>query len=120
MRSIEPVLAINRAYYHNNLAQTHAYLGNYELALEEAAKAVELLPVAKDHLFGATQRRVQVLVLGLAGRHEEAIDGLAETLDQIEGHTSWELALDPTWDFLRGNERFDALIAGKQIRENRP
>jgi tetratricopeptide (TPR) repeat protein len=104
----------------SSLAQAYAHLGEFDLALERARQAVEAQPREKDHLFGTTAWNNQTWVMAMAGQREEAIARLAEKLDRPEGLSSWELALDPSWDFLRDEPAFAALYAGKQIRENRP
>jgi len=99
------------------LAIAQAYLGEMDQALALAQEALETLPPEKDHLFGSAIHRAQTLVIGMAGRHDEAIDRIAADLDATEGFTRWELQLDPQWDFLRGNQRFDALVAPVQVSE---
>ena len=103
----------------NSLAQAYAHLGDFDTALERARQATETQPREKDHLFGANTWNIQTWVMAMAGQRDEAIARLAATVDQPEGHSSWELALDPLWEFLRGHPGFDALVAGKQIREER-
>ena len=107
----------DEAFRLGSLGLTHAFLGNKEKALDYSKRATELLPREKDHLFGSVQHRTRTQVLALVGQHEEAIDRLAADLDQPEGFSSWSLQLDPFWDFLRDNPRFNELVAARTIRE---
>ena len=58
-----------------------------------------------------------VCVLPIPGHHDQAIDRLAVHLETTEGFSSWALQLDPAWDFMCDNERFNGLVAASQNRE---
>jgi TolB-like protein/Flp pilus assembly protein TadD len=96
------------------LAQSDAELGRKEDAIREAEHATQLLPVEKDWLNG-TQ-----LLVKLAGIYAQAgeIDRALTLLQQMAhnpGGPSYisygSLKLDRVWDPLRGNPRFDKLVA---------
>jgi TolB-like protein/Flp pilus assembly protein TadD len=91
------------------LAQNLALQGRYEAAIREARLAVDV--AAKDAFAGPKRLEDLAEVYALAGRHDEAIDVLARLLKTVYEHslTREHLRLDPAWDPLRENARFQAL-----------
>jgi tetratricopeptide (TPR) repeat protein len=87
------------------------YLGRSEEAIREGERAVELRPVAKDADYGTYYLHLLVRTYILAGQPEKAIDNL-ERLLQVPHYISppW-LKIDPNFDPLRGNPRFQKLVA---------
>jgi len=47
----------------------------------------------------------------MTGRTDEAIDLVEELLSIPADFDVWDLRLDPYWDELRGNPRFESLLA---------
>jgi serine/threonine protein kinase/Tfp pilus assembly protein PilF len=101
--------------------QTHAYrsrmlgiiynkLGRHEEALCEAKRAVEIFPLSMDANDAPWLIENLAQMYTLSGEHEAAIDQL-ELLLSIPFEISVTLIrLDPTWDPLRDNPRFQKLI----------
>jgi len=97
---------------HAVLGLALAYLGRKEEAIREGRRAVELLPVARDAVTGPYFQHQLARILILVGEHEQALDQL-ESLMKIPNVLSpgW-LKIDPEFDALRGNPRFQKLVAG--------
>jgi TolB-like protein/Tfp pilus assembly protein PilF len=95
---------------HILLAKVLAYLGEKDAALAEAQRATELLPESKDAFGGpeiaAGVAEVQA-ILGDNGRAIEILDGL---LSRPSGVTVQALKINPIWDPLRNDPRFQALL----------
>ena len=92
------------------LGITLAGLGRDEEAIESARRGLELMPPDKEAWRGSYRLRDLAIVYAMTGRTEEAMD-LVETLLSIPGDFNvWDLRLDPYWDDLRGDPRFEALM----------
>jgi tetratricopeptide (TPR) repeat protein len=87
-------------------------LGNKEDAIREGERAVELTPVSKNAIEGATLVRYLAVIYAWAGEKDRAIQRLAETTYLPGSHISYGyLRLHPLWDPLRGDPRFEAIVA---------
>src|SRR4030095_9748447 len=74
------------------------------------ARAVALLPVAKNSLEGGDALYCSAVICGLAGERDLAFQQL-EVLAKIPaGATYGDLRLNPYWDPLRGDPRFEKII----------
>ena len=89
-----------------------AYLGRKDEAIREGLRGVELNPVSKDGFGGPYIQLQLVRIYLLVGEPEKALDQL-EPLLKIPYHLSpgW-LRIDPTFDPLRNNPRFEKLVEG--------
>ena len=92
-------------------------MGEHEKALEFSQKAMQMIPLENDHIFGSNIARTNTLLLARAGQRDEALEILAATVDRKEGPTRWELYLDPRWDFFRDDERFNELVKPLNLDE---
>jgi len=101
--------------YFADIAKLDAGLGRKEEAIREARRAVELLPIAKDSLNGPALVANLALVYAWTGEPDRALEQL-EKVATIPGHehdavTYGDLRFNPCWDDLRGDKRFDKVIA---------
>ncbi len=88
-----------------------AALSNRKDAVRESKRAVELLPVAKDSVDGARMIKYLALTYAWAGKKDAALTELSAAV-KIPGYLGYgELKLDPMWDPLRGDPRFDKIVA---------
>lgn len=101
----------------NVRALTYAYLGDFETALKASQQAMDMMPQERDHIFGSFITNDHILILGLAGQRDTALQQLKATLDQPAGFSRWGLYLHPAWDFFRDDERFNELIRPKNLGE---
>ncbi|MBA2623238.1 MAG: hypothetical protein H0U88_06405, partial [Chthoniobacterales bacterium] len=88
-----------------------AGLGRKEDALREGRKAVELLPVARDSGNGAHMIEYFAIIAAWTGDKDLALEQLAVAA-RIPSKISYgRLRLHPFWDPLRGDPRFEAIVA---------
>ncbi len=96
------------------LALAYAQLGRKADAMREGAKAAEILPVSRDAVDGADLQEDFAYVEMLVGEHNAAITRLAYLLTIPSDVSVPMLRADPMWDPLRGNPRFQQLVATRQ------
>jgi serine/threonine-protein kinase len=97
--------------YFTEIALLDAGLGRKQEAIREAQHAVELLPISQDALFGPVMVRNLAWVYAWTGEPNLAIEKL-EMLSKIPNDLSYgDLRFNPCWDSLRGDPRFDKIVA---------
>jgi TolB-like protein/Flp pilus assembly protein TadD len=99
------------AAFHCYLGLTSAYLGRKEDAIREGVRATEMTPISADAIFGMVFESLLVRIYLLVDEPEKALDVLERVL-RVPGYLSpgW-LKIDPNFDPLRKNPRFQKLIA---------
>jgi TolB-like protein/Flp pilus assembly protein TadD len=95
---------------HAHLGAVLAGLGRKEDAINEGKKAVELLPEPEDAFAGPQATAALAEIYAWVGEHDEAFRLLDHLLTVPNGLTVPTLKLDPIWDPLRKDARFQALI----------
>jgi tetratricopeptide (TPR) repeat protein len=98
------------AQSHGLLGVALAYLGRKAEAIREGRRAVELAPASRDAYGGPYNQLQLVRIYILTGEPEQALDQL-EALLKLPFYVSpgW-LKVDPTFDPLRKNPRFQKLM----------
>ena len=93
------------------LGLADAALGHKDDAIREGRRAVELLPVTKDSLVGALLVQNLALIYAWSGEKDLAFEQLTIAA-KLPSYLSYgELRLHPYWDPLRGDPRFDKIVA---------
>jgi TolB-like protein len=100
----------------SEIATLDAGLDRKEDAIREARRAVELLPIAKDSVNGPTCVAALALVYAWTGERDRTLEQLEKvaTIPGVLGGsvpTYGDLLLNPCWDDLRGDPRFDKIVA---------
>lgn len=95
---------------HGQLGLILAGLGRKEEAIKEGKRAVELLPESQDALDGPEVAIVLVQIYAWTGELDQAFRLLDHLLVTPSGIDVPILKLDPVWDPLRKDPRFQSLI----------
>jgi serine/threonine-protein kinase len=97
----------------SRLSWAKVCLGLNADAIRAARRAAALLPLKKDAYFGAYYVTGLAQIDARAGQPDEALQLIAQLLSMPAGEvmTVARLELDPVWDPLRGDPRFQKLIA---------
>jgi TolB-like protein/Tfp pilus assembly protein PilF len=91
-----------------------AALGRKEEALREGRRAIELLPVEKDSTAGSEMLVYFAMIAAWADEKDTALQYLAANAQSSGGFyvaTYGSLKLLPFWDPLRGDSRFEKIVA---------
>jgi len=93
------------------LALYEAELGHKEEALRKGRRAMALLPLEKDALDGARLIGVFATTAARVGEKDLALEHLAQAVQLPAGPSYGDLKLDLDWDPLRGDPRFEQIVA---------
>jgi tetratricopeptide (TPR) repeat protein len=95
-----------------------AGLGRKEDALSEGWRATELLPVEQDALNGPAIAKYLAMIAAWVGDKDLACDQLATAIRYPSTLSYGQLKLLPFWDPLRGDPRFEKIVASLAPKEN--
>jgi TolB-like protein/Tfp pilus assembly protein PilF len=99
-----------------------AGLGRKEDALHEGRRAIELMPREKDAINGPLMIEYFAVIASWVGEKDLACDNLAVAAQQsaFGATTSYgQLKLHPYWDPLRGDPRFEKIVASLAPKETK-
>ena len=95
----------------SQLGVIDAGLGRKDDAIREARRACELLPASVDSFDSPIQIIYLAIVYAWTGEKDRALEQLRVAARFPNGITYGELKLNPEWDALRGDSRFDEIVA---------
>jgi serine/threonine-protein kinase len=88
-----------------------AALGHKDDAIREGRRAVELMPVSKDAIRGPLLIQYLAVIYACTGDKDLALEQLS-VVARIPARLSYGyLRLHPYWDPLRGDPRFEKIVA---------
>ncbi len=94
------------------LGVVDAALGNNEDAIREGERAVELMPVSKSAIEGPMLMQYLAVIYAWGDEKDRAIEQLTKIVNLPGSHISYgHLRLNPLWDPLRGDPRFEAIVS---------
>jgi len=97
--------------YLRQVSEIDAGLGRKDQAIREARRAVDLRPIAKDPFERTGSIVYLALVYAWTGERALALEQLEIVATIPAGPTYGDLLFNPCWDSLRGDPRFDKIVA---------
>ena len=92
------------------LGLLNAARGRKEEAIRAGRRAVEILPISKDAYDGPWLATKLAVIYAQVGEADRACELLAELMKASNGPTPGTLRVEPEWEPLRGDPRFQELI----------
>jgi TolB-like protein len=93
------------------LGLTDAMLGRCDESIQEGKRACEILPYEKDSWVGPAWMTYLAMIYAWCGDKDAALEQLEKSARLPVGITYGELKTSPDWDTLRGDPRFEKLVA---------
>ena len=93
------------------LGEIEANLGQKEEAIREGKRAVELLPESRDAMDGPLMTLALARIYATLGDSDSALSLIEHSLSSPRGINVPTLRLDPVWDPIRSDPRFEKLLA---------
>jgi tetratricopeptide (TPR) repeat protein len=93
------------------LGLTDAMLGRRDDAIREGKRACDLLPLSKDSWAGPVWITNLALIYAWCGEKDAALEQLAISAKLPVGISYGELKQSHDWDALRGDPRFERIVA---------
>jgi len=93
------------------LGLSEAALGDTQKAIEHGERAVQLVPASKDALNGALLIEYLSIIYSWTGQKDRALAELNRAITLPSTVNYGVLRLHPFWDDLRGDPRFEKLVA---------
>jgi eukaryotic-like serine/threonine-protein kinase len=90
-----------------------AYLGRKNDAIAEGLKGLALSPIPSDYVSGPYYQHIMARIYLMVGEPEKALDMLEPLLKMPYYLSPAWLSVDPTFQELKGNPRYERLLKGK-------
>ena len=93
------------------LGMIDAALGKKQDAIREGRRATEIVSITKDAMTGTKLNEYLAIIYAWAGERNAAVDEVTKLAHAPSNISYGDLRLDPYWDPLRGDSRFEKLVA---------
>jgi tetratricopeptide (TPR) repeat protein len=93
------------------LGMIDAMLSRNDEAIREGGRAVELLPVERDSINGSQLLMHLAMIYAATGEKDRAFEKLRALLSRPGDGSYGDFRLNPFWDPLRGDPRFEKIVA---------
>ncbi len=101
------------ALTYGTLGVAEAYLGQRAQAIRDGRRGLELLPLSKDAFYATIANVDLAEIYMVLGESDAAVEQLRAAVAVPSFFSAAGFNADPTWAPLRGNPRFERLVAGK-------
>jgi len=118
-RLLEPEVAASPEdpRLHSSLGLVYSFQGRREAAVREGLRACDLLPRSLDGFYYLPYVVDLAQIYTIVGDREAALERLEELLANPSYISAPLLRMDPRWDPLRGDPRFEALLQRYAVPE---
>jgi len=96
--------------FYASIGLLYARTGNRELALEYGIKATEILPNTRDAMYGPLYEKNLSMIYAILEDDKNALDKIEYLASLESGLHYGELLLDPSFDSLRNEPRFQSVL----------
>jgi hypothetical protein len=93
-------------------------LNDKQAAVQAGQRACQIWPVSREPAWGLQVARQLAQIYALLGEKDLALQQLQLYTDQLPFLNYGELKLRPEWDQLRGDPRFEKLVASLAPQKN--
>ncbi len=97
-----------------------AGLGRKQEAVNEGRRACELLPLSRDAVAGPAFITNLAMIHAWTGEKDAALEQLSISANIPGGGTFGDAKLDPQWDALRGDPRFEKILTDLAPKDAKP
>jgi TolB-like protein/Flp pilus assembly protein TadD len=106
----------DNAQAYSLLGLSLAYLGRKDDAIRQGLKGVEMAPVAMNAVGGTYNMTQLARIYAMTGEPDNAVDLLEFLLKMPSNNSAAMLAINPYFELLRSNPRFQKLVAGVKTK----
>jgi len=93
----------------------HAFCGRKKAAIAAGRTAMDLLPISKDAYDGPSIATKLAVIYAQSGEVDNSIQLLAQLVELPNGPTFGTLRVEPEWDPVRSDPRFERLISESKV-----
>ncbi len=96
--------------FYSTLGIIYARQGRTQYAIEAGLKATQILPISKDAMFGPFYEKTLSSIYSILGQKNEALEKIEYLSIVPSGFHYGELLSDPSFDSIRNEPRFQAVL----------
>ena len=100
----------NDPRFYSSLGLTYARLGKSNEAIKAGLKAIDILPISRDALFGPNYEKSLSIIYSIIGERNKALEKIEYLSIIPNGFHYGELISHPNFDSIRGEPRFQSVL----------
>ena len=100
----------NDPRFYSTLGLTYARIGKNKEAVDAGLKAIDILPISKDAMFGPNYEKSLCYIYSIIGEKNKALEKIEYLSVTPNGFHYGELKMDPDFDSIRNEPRFQTVL----------